>query len=331
MHATEEGRVTRLGSRLDRRALSLHDVLGRWGRRVGPSLAGSRRWYLWFIAPLTVAILCTSVVPMAILLYFSFTGESSAYFTRPFAGLKEYAYVISDPAFLETIRVEVLFVVASLALEMTFGFAIALALRRYTWFSRAVRTLLVAPVVMPVVVVALLFSFMLQPGLGLVADLGSLLGLNSAAWLSNGTSALAVLVGIDVWQYTPFVAILLYAGLQGIPPEVLDAAAVDGAGPVRLVRFIYWPMLLPVTLVVGLLRFVDAVQVFPTIYVLTSGGPGESTTALNYWGYLLFFVDQYTGRGSAAVVILMVGTLVIAGIILWIGLRKFRGLGGGAT
>ena len=136
-----------------------------------------------------------------------------------------------------------------------------------------------------------------------------------------------MICALDAWQYAPFVAILLLAGLQTIPEEVQEAARVDGAGALQRLAHITIPMLGPMIVTVALLRLIDAVQVFPTIYVLTGGGPGDATNALNFWGYTVFFQNRDDQYGATVAGVLSLLTVAVVGIVSGVALRQRGGLG----
>jgi multiple sugar transport system permease protein len=218
--------------------------------------------------------------------------------------------------------VEVIFVAGSVIVEVILGVALAHLLNLKGWVASFIRSVVLGPTMLPTIVVALVFSYMLQSGTGVISYLLRVGGFHQA-WLDNGPTALAVLIGIDAWQFTPFVALLVLAGLQGIPKDTLEAGQVDGAGWYRLYRHITLPQLRPVIVASGLLRFIDAIQVFPTIYILTKGGPGTSTTALNFYGYEQYFQFDHKTAGAAIAVILTVATIAAA-----LGLSLTARLGG---
>lgn len=268
-----------------------------------------RRRLMWpwsFILPLLIVLSLTTVLPLVytFLTSLGVTGEGSV-------GDMGYAELVRLPAFWNAMWVQAIFVVSSVSIELVLGVSLAFLLNSPGRFTTFLRGVILAPTLLPTIVVALVASFVLQSRVGLVSLLLKPFGIEQA-WLSSGPSAIAVLVGVDVWQYAPFVAILVLAGLQGIPEETIEAAKTDGAPRGRIVRHIILPQLMPGIIAAGLLRFIDAIQVFPTIYVLTSGGPGISTTALNYFGFVEYFQLGHRQAGAAAAVILTAVTLLIA-------------------
>ena len=164
----------------------------------------------------------------------------------------------------------VIFLIGALFIELIVGIGTALLLDRLMPGNTFVRTLLLWPAILPPIAVALVFKFLLQGDIGLISFYLSKVGINQA-WLTQPTSAMGVIIAIDAWQYTPFVILLALAALTAVSDDIREAAALDGAGPLKQARYIVIPVIAPAIVAIALLRFIDAIQVFPTIYVLTRG------------------------------------------------------------
>lgn len=276
----------------------------------GSGLLRKRRekWHWGFLSPALITLGVLAVAPLLFAFYLSISNSSerSAVGDR-LLGFGQYAALLGSGTFWSSVKVESIFLTLALTGEVVVGTAIALLLNAGGGrLTRFVRSLLLAPVVLPTITVALLFSFLLQPSVGAISYYLGKVGIANT-FLDHPLSAIGVIVALDMWQYIPFVAILVLAGLQGISPEYLEAARVDGAGVFQQARYVTLPVVAPVIWTVALLRFLDAVQVFPTIYVLTGGGPGTATTVLNYLDYRTFFVEGSYTAGAAAAVLLAVG------------------------
>lgn len=279
-----------------------------------PPRRGSR-WQRAFLTPLVAVLALTTVVPLLYTVVLSLGTPAGELGLSAPQGLGNYAAVFSSAAFWQSIGLIVVFLVGALALELALGIFTALLLDRLVPGGSLVRMLLLWPAVLPPIAVALVFKFLLQGDIGLVSYYLGLVGIEQA-WLTNAASAMAVIIGIDVWQYTPFVILLTLAALTAVPDDVREAAALDGAGPVAVARRIVLPMITPAILSVALLRFIDAIQVFPTIYALTRGGPGTSTQLLTYYNYQLFFGELQFGTGAAVAVVVVVFTVACVGLLL---------------
>lgn len=272
----------------------------------------ARGWHRQFLTPTILVLVLTTVAPMIYTIYLSLTS------TRPgdlrpsgFAGFANYSRLLHSPTFWHSLWIEIVFVALALAIELFLGFWLALLVNRNLPGITFIRTILLFPIVLPPVVTALLFDYMLQSRVGVISYYLSRLGVQQT-WLDHRWTALFVLVGLDVWQFTPFVILLVLAGLQSLPLDVLEAAKMDGASSLQTINRVIVPMLKPVLATILILRFIDAVQVFPTIFVLTAGGPGNATNALNFWGFTVFFQHLDVSYGAAIAMTVTVFTLMVA-------------------
>ena len=277
----------------------------------------SQRLYLSIPLAILFAI---NIVPLFYVLYLSFTNWVLFRQRSPsFAGLANWVEMLTSDRFWHSLEVELIFVAGAVLLEFLLGFAMALLLNRELFFREFFRSVFLFPMVLPPIVAAFLWRFMLQADIGVINYYLRFVNLNRP-FLATGPSALATLIVVDVWQYTPFVALLLLAGLQHMSQEVVQAAEVDGAGPVQCFRYITVPLLIPTILIVLLLRIIDALKVFPTIYVLTRGGPGIATEALNYLAFLEAFEQSRMGYGATLSLVVMILSVAIA--VLFVSTRR---------
>ena len=274
---------------------------------------------LYLYNPLAVLFLI-NIVPLLYTVYLSLTNWVLFRQRTPtFAGLVNWAEMLTSGRFWHSVQVELVFVAGSVAIEFSLGFGMALLLNREIRLREFFRSIFMFPMVLPPIIAAFLWRFMLQADIGVINYYLRFVGLNRA-FLATGPSALATLILVDVWQYTPFVALLLLAGLQHISREVFQAAEVDGAGPVQIFRYVTVPLMTPTILIVLLLRIIDALKVFPTIYVLTRGGPGIATEALNYLAFLMAFEQSRMGYGAALSLVVMILSVAIA--IVFVATRR---------
>ncbi len=292
-------------STVDSRQLETRARLRRaWAR-------GTVEYYLFLIIP-TIVLLAVTLVPLLYAVYLTF--NKWVLYRQPvpaFVGLQNYVEMLTWDRFWNSFSIQLVFILGSVALQVALGLGLALFLNREMAGRTIIRSLFLFPMVIPPVVAAFLWRFMLQSDVGVISYMLRLVGVEQT-WLSTGPSAMAVLVGVDIWQFTPFVTLLLLAGLQQLPPELSDAAQVDGASSLQVFRFVILPLLMPLLLVVVILRIVEAFKVFPTIYVLTQGGPGFTTEALNYLAYLLAFDQQNMGMGATLSLVIMGLSILVA-------------------
>ena len=264
---------------------------------------------LAFVAPAAVAVIGLALYPGLWVLWLSLQQRIPIFGIARFVGLEHYAFLASDPRFWNAARVTVVFTGASVGLELVLGLGVAIALQRQRVGRRLALSLLLLAWALPSVVTAKLFEWLYHPSAGLV---NVLLGGRALNWLGDPTLALVWLVLADVWRTMPFVALLCYARLLTIPPEVYEAARVDGAGRVATLTGITLPLLRSILLVALLFRTLDALRAFDLMYVLTGGGPANTTETLTVYAYRSLFQTLQLGFGAAIGVVIFVVVLAIA-------------------
>jgi len=257
-----------------------------------------------FIAPLVAILLAFVFVPVVGTCIDSLYREVT-FLPRAFIGLGNYQSLASDPGFRQSLRFTVLFVLASVPLELVLGLSFALLLHRPSPARGALRACVLIPWAVPAAVSGKVFELICNFQYGLANYLVQRIGLTDGPvnWLGSTGGAFFALVAGDVWKTAPFVAILFLAGLSAIPEDLYRQAAVDRAGPVQRFARITLPLLRPVFVVALLFRTIDALRVFDLVFVLTRGGPGGSTTSLSLYGYDAFTGGDF-GYGSAVSVVL---------------------------
>jgi multiple sugar transport system permease protein len=264
---------------------------------------------LRFVVPALAVLTAVAVFPILSVFVLSFFRKHLIFGGTAFIGLGHYRFLLGDARFWNALGNTVYFTALSVALELSLGLAFAILLHRTFPLKGAVRALVLLPWAIPTVVSAKMWEWMYNTDLGI---LNHLLGVK-INWLGSSGWALNAAVFMDVWKTTPFVIILLTAGLQVIPRELYQAAALDGAGAWARFRRITMPLLRPVILVVLIFRTLDAFRVFDAVYVLTGGGPANATETLSIYAYKVLFQTLQFGYGSAlaTVVFLCVGALSI--------------------
>lgn len=273
--------------------------------------------YTFFLVPSVLVLILVYAGPLAYGGFLSFS-EWVLYRqpTPQWAGFEQWNQLLSSGRFWHSIWIQVVFVGSAVTVEVTVGLAIALYISREIRGLSIVRSFFLFPLVLPPIVAAFLWRYMLQSDIGVVNYFLGFVGL-ARPWLSDAGTALFTLVVVDIWQYTPFAIVLLVAALQQLPPEVQEAARVDGAGNWQRFRHVTLPLIMPTILVVAVLRVIDAMKVFPTIYVLTQGGPGTATEALNYFGFHVAFDQSNMGLGATVSLAVTILSLTITFAFLW--------------
>lgn len=233
---------------------------------------------------------------------------------RPYLGLGNYRELLADGRFRAALAHTLAFTGVSVALELLLGLGLALLLRRSFRGLAVARASVLLPFVLPTVVVALLWRFLFEGAAAPVNRIAVAAGLAPGAlpWLADPLLAWVPLVLADAWKTTPFVTVLLLAGLAGIDPSVEEAARLDGAGRLRRLVHVTLPLLRPALGVALLFRSLDALRVFDLVYALTGGGPGTATEPLSLYAFEQSLVNLRFGLGAAAAMVLLLVGLVLA-------------------
>jgi len=265
------------------------------------------------IAPLVALFLGVVGFPLAYAFYLSVTDFKLTSRGAPnLVGADNYVATFGDAAFWHAFGTTALYVGVAVGLELVIGLAIALALQKQRWAKDLTRSMLLAPMFITPIAVGLIFRFLLNDQLGAIPHLLHSIGLDYDFF--GPGKALFTLAFIDVWQWTPFMVLLLLAGLESIPKEPLDAARVDGASAWYVLRRVTLPLLAPVLIVAILLRSLDAMKVFEYVFATTRGGPGTETETLQYFVYQTGI--QFFRLGSAASMAFVVLLVVLSIIVI---------------
>ena len=264
-------------------------------------------WNAWqlYLFPALVVIVAIAVLPTIQLLINSLYRWSLLSGMKKFDGLGEYVAVLTDTLFTGSLLRTLVYTLVVVALELTLGMLIALLFAREFSGVRVIRTLFLTPILMVPIMVGLLWSLMYQPSIGIVNYVLGLFGVERLNWLASSSLALPAVAIAEIWQWTPFAAIIFVAGLQGLPPNVIAAARLDGAGRFYRLLTIEIPMMRNVIAIVFLLRFIDVFKTFGLVYVMTRGGPGRSTMLAGFYPWEVGFSELLMGKASAAAFILM--------------------------
>lgn len=264
-------------------------------------------WNTWqfFVLPPVAVIVLIVIVPTVQLLINSLYRWSLLSGQKRFDGLGQYVAVLSDSLFTGSLLRTLVYTIVVVVLEMALGLAVALLFARDFPGIRLLRTAFLAPMLMVPIMVGLLWSLMYQPSIGIVNYVIGLFGIDPLPWLASSILALPAIGIAEIWQWTPFVAIVFVAGLQGLPPNVIAAARLDGAGRLTRLFTIELPMMRNIIAIVFLLRFIDVFKTFGLIYIMTRGGPGRSTMVAGFYPWEVGFSQFLMGKASAAAFILM--------------------------
>jgi multiple sugar transport system permease protein len=252
-----------------------------------------------FVAPALALLFFVTVYPIMYVFYLSLNRKLLIFDISRFVGLENYLFLLKDDRFWNALINTIYFTLVSVSLEVLLGLSVAVLLDRSLKIKGLLRAVVLIPWAIPTVVSAKMWEWIYNADFGI---LNYLIG-SKVNWLGSPFLAINAAVFMDVWKTTPFVAILLMAGLKVIPQELYQAAKIDGAGRWTIFRKITLPLLKPVILIVLIFRTLDAFRVFDAIYVLTGGGPANTTETLSIYAYKVLFQTLQFGYGSALSVI----------------------------
>ncbi|MFE9955060.1 carbohydrate ABC transporter permease [Micromonospora sp. NPDC005299] len=281
---------------------------------MGPALGH----FASFAAPGVLIYACFVLAPILVSLGYSLTNYNPFNPPTKYVGLENYQLLLRDDQFLTALRVTTILTVIVVIVPNVLGLAVALLLDRHGWLYNALRSVFFTPVILSSVVVSVIWSRLLDSEGPLNETLRALGVDQPPGWLSDPAVALYSVASIISWQMLGFCVVVYLAGLQGVPVELQEAAAIDGAGPVRRFRAVTWPMLAPALTVNTVVLLISAFKAYDYIKVITNGGPGSGTTATIAFNVLQTGFDANHGGYASAMAILM---LLIVAVVTAIALR----------
>jgi len=271
-----------------------------------------RRLDLLFPLPSLLAFLLILGFPIAFVLYVSLHDwPISSTIPSTFLGLGNYVALLRNPRFWNSLWITFYFTALAVGGELVFGFAIALLFHREFRGRSLARVILIMPMAATPVAMSLIWNMMMEPSLGILNYLLSWVGAPRLLWAADPRGAVPSLALIDVWFWTPFMALIISAGLQTIPEEIIESARLDGATAVSLFRYITLPLVKPHVIMAVILRTIPALKTFDHIFIITGGGPLRASETLNLYTFLEGFEFFHMGYSSALAVTLM---LIILGL-----------------
>lgn len=282
------------------------------------SLLSDQVYSVLLIIPAMILISIFALYPLGYVIDISFryADLTSPVGVGDYVGLDNYHFALNDDFFWSSVRRTLNFAVIAVIVEMVLGVAIAFLLHDMKWFKGITRSLIILPLATSPLAIGLIWRYMYHPDFGVLNFLLSKVGINEQNWLGDVDLAMYSVIAFDVWQWTPFVILITLAGLQALPKEPFEAAALDGASSFRVMRTLTLPMLSPVLTLVFVLRSIDAIRLYDAIVSLTAGGPGTSTEVVTFYLYRLglrfFRVDQ----GSAMSLLFLYATVVFTALVM---------------
>jgi multiple sugar transport system permease protein len=287
---------------------------------------GLGRAALPYLLSLPALIVCIGIlVPFGTAVWYSLQRYNlNLPMLRGFVWFEQYQQLFQSAAFWNTVRVSLLYTFLTVGIELLLGLGIALLLRRPSRFHNALSIALLLPLMVAPAIASLMWKLMTHPDFGIFSYLLGLVGVENFRWASAPSTALFTVVLVDIWVYTPFIMILLLAGLRSLPRQPFEAAELDGV-PASFVFFrITLPMLTPYIITASLFRMLDSIQQFDIVYAMTQGGPGNATLVFQVQAYLDFFKNFNVGRSAAMLMVLWAIAYLLSNVFIkqWLRLRE---------
>lgn len=277
-----------------------------------------------FLLPAVIILLALTIFPFFFSLFLSFGKVSFLGGLQiHFAGLKNWIRLFDDERFYNALSNTILIAAIAVAIEYVLGLGLALLLNRRVKGATFFRVLFLLPMMLTPIAVGYMWRMMFNPTRGPIDHVLPLLGLPAVAWLIEPKIVLYSVILTDIWHWTPFMILILFAGLQSIPPALLEAARVDGASSWQLFREVVFPLLAPASIAAILLRTIEILKIIDKIYILTGGGPGISSESMTLFGYSLGLRAFDLAYGATIAFSLFITVLVIS-IIFFSVTRRFQ-------
>ena len=289
------------------------------GKTYGPPRLVLTPYY--FIVP-AVAIMAAGLffpVMQAFYLAFFDWEIGTRFGSAPYVGLDNFERLLTDPDVRESLWVTIRFGFWTISIEMALGIALALLLEKPIRGASLFRTIFILPLMISPVVVGLIWRYLFDARIGWINYYLAQVGIEPQVWLGDADLAFFAIVFTDIWQWTPFIFIIVIAGLQALPSEVLEASRIDGANWWQQIFLVKLPMIRSILLIALLMRLIDVFRALEVMFIMTGGGPGRSTELLSLHIYSRAFSTQQLGYASAIAVLLIAVVTIISLAILKLG------------
>lgn len=279
------------------------------------------RRYWAFALPASIVVFAVMVFPW-LFTFFMSVNDFHVGGSRSFAGLANYAHLFGDERFQWAILRTLYFTALSVIAPLILGVFAAVIFHRKFPLRGLARTIFILPMMATPVAIALVWTMMFHPQLGVLNYLLTAMGLPPSTWVYDSNTVIPTLVMVETWQWTPLVMLIVLGGLASLPVDPYEAAILDGASPWQMFRHISLPLVWPFIVVALVIRTIDALKAFDTIFVITGGGPGTSSETINILLYLQAFSFYDLGYASAIVVVFFVIIMLISLVLLKVRQRE---------
>ena len=258
----------------------------------------------------------TVLIPIVYGIYISFLDIKLSSFLPPqFVGFDNYVSALKAPETWSTLKITLTMMALGMLVQIPLGIGLALVLHRNLKGTKVFSSILITPMLLTPVAVGLTFRFMFDTDLGIINWLIGLFGVETINWLGQQRTGILAVVIVDSWQSVPFVMLLIVAALGSISPSLYEAASIDGASARQTFWKVTFPLITPTLLVVVMIKIMDFLKLFDTLFMLTRGGPGNETTTLGLWTYKTGFIFLEFSRAAALGVLIMIITAPV--LLLW--------------
>lgn len=263
--------------------------------------------------PTIILLIVLTIFPLLFTAYYSLTDYYYLASSPPkFIALDNFIKIVKDRYFQQAVGNTIRFTILAVVFETSLGLAIAVLIHSIRKGNKILRTTVLLPTLLPPVTVALVWQIMFSNNYGIINQLTGLIGIPPQNWLMDVRTAFYAILVIDIWQYTPFAFLMIYASLQTVPLGQYEAATIDGASKWQQFRFITIPNILSGVILVVLLRTIDTFRLFDKVNILTKGGPANSTATITQYIYLNGIRSLKVGYGAAASLIMTVLVLILS-------------------
>jgi len=265
----------------------------------------------FLILPSLLFFLALIVYPTIFSIYISFFQWDLGRKEYPFIGLMNYIKIFNDSFLFKSFINTIYFIIPAIVLQFLIGLGLALLLNRELKGKRIITLILTMPMVLTPAATSFMWKLIYHPTIGIFNYFLSFIGVPPRQWIFSPSEVILSLIIIDTWQWSPFIMLSLLAGLNSLPRDFFEAASIDGASPLRTLRYITLPLLKPIIITVLFFRSIDLFKTFDIIFLLTGGGPGWSSTTINIYVFLQAFTYLHLGYSSVLAIIVTFILLLI--------------------
>lgn len=288
-------------------------------RAARKSATSRQRQYVWFIYPAMALIFAVIIFPWLYNVWMSLQDWQVGQEIK-FVGLDNYAKLATNQRFLESIGRTLYYTFLAVLFPVILGTFAAVIFNQKFALRGLLRGIFILPMMATPVAIALVWTMMFHPQLGILNYLLSMVGIPEQAWVYEANTVIPSLVMVETWQWTPLIMLIVVGGIASLPSDPYESAKIDGANSWQLFRYITWPLVLPFLMVAVIMRVIDALKSFDTIFAITQGGPGTASETINLYLYLQAFSFYNMGHASAVVVVFMV--IIVAFSVGFLYLRQ---------